>query len=70
MNFWRYSGDLRSGATKINPFSAFGGSAAQRWHARVEECRAARLVVTRLNLTISNRCGAGGPEAVTSILLS
>jgi hypothetical protein len=24
----------------------------------------------RLNLTINNRCGAGGPEAVTSILPS
>jgi hypothetical protein len=24
----------------------------------------------RLNLMISNRCGAGGPEAVTSILPS
>src|SRR6516162_7838136 len=45
INLWRYSGDLRSGATKINSFSAFGGSAAQCWHARVEECRAARLVV-------------------------
>jgi|AmaraimetFIIA100_FD_contig_81_142857_length_680_multi_5_in_0_out_0_2 hypothetical protein len=50
---------------------SFGGSAAQRWRAlRNAGPIGGHIADGRPNLTISNRCGASGPETVTSILPS